>query len=406
MKKKDMLLARSTSAFYSALQFLLIYGFLDQDLATYFAFALICVGFIPIFDFTLSVNSSSFRNEVNGSSAFVVNLIIALCIIAIFSETLVIFFSNLILVGEVHSRLSIPFFYATGLTIVINVALPLFFKCGSIYSSAVKLMALADVGAMVSGAVALAIFGSFEVALVIAAFIRLILCLSALFWVGGFSTGPAIFAALSWWGSQVFARRRFISTQFLSVLAGASLFSFPGAFLMSVGTEEGFVQYAFAVSITNIIVAFLSSYYSLQTELLLSVSADTSLTARLKSSSKLVIRVFLLIVPVCFFVICAIFAASYLFSELVQVEAFSHFDLPLTVIVLCSGLFNLCSQIVAMGQKLRGFDNFAFSALLFGLISALLIIYISRSPVEVAVITVLISVVNFGVGAIFRRRRF
>jgi hypothetical protein len=85
--------------------------------------------------------------------------------------------------SDPHTASSTAFFYMTSMVFTINMAIPMFHDCGPSYVRAIKLVALADLIALGIG-VLVALMHP-EQALVVAVFIRLLLSLLFLLWVGG-----------------------------------------------------------------------------------------------------------------------------------------------------------------------------------------------------------------------------
>lgn len=404
MKKNlaRIFLSRSTSSLYAGCQFLLLYGVLPPQTSAHFILALMCVGFIPLADLTLSVNSTAFRQHAGSNPSFVTGLILALCGLTIFSATIVLAITTLVIRSDPHSALSTTFFYTMSLVVTINMAIPLFHECGQAYTKALKFMAFADLTALVLG-ILVALYYP-EQALVVAVVTRLLFSLLSLLRVGGKASLKQLPAAMRWWGNQIKSRPRFIAIQVISVAAGAALFSFPAVFLMSSAGHHNFVQFALAISLTNTIVSLLSSFFSARTDVLIQATSGSILHERLQQARHTLRRVFVFYAPLSIAAMIFLLLLNKWIAEYMNIKVFSAFSPEVTAIALFAGFFNLCSQVVAMGQRIRGFDSFALPAFMFGVINITAIYHFGTSAFSVALIAACISIAGFASGAVFFRR--
>jgi hypothetical protein len=398
----NIFLSRSTSSLYVGCQFLLLYGVLPPQTSAHFIFALMCVGFIPLADLTLSVNSAAFRQHAGTDSSFVTGLVLCLCGLTALSATVVLGVTSIAMQSDPHTVSSTAFFYMTSMVVTINMAIPMFHDCRPSYVRVMKLVALSDLIALGIGV--LVALKHPEQALVLAVFIRLLLSLLFLLWVGGRAALTNLAKAARWWVDQVQGRPRFIGIQVISVAAGAALFSFPSLFLLSSGGKDYFVQYALAMALTNIIVSLLSSFFSARTDVLLQAASGMHMRDRLVQAKSTLKKVIVLYAPISIVALISLLFLNKWLAEHLNIVVFAAFSPIVSAIVLCAGYFNLCSQVVAMGQRIRGFDRFALPAFIFGIVNILAIYQLGTSPFSVAVISVCFAMAGFTFGAIFNGR--
>lgn len=401
---KDLIkifLSRSTTSLYVGCQFLLLYGMLPPQASVHFIFALMCVGFIPLADFTLSVNSTAFRQHAGSDPSFVTGLILGLCGLTVLSATVVLAVTSLVIRPNPHTVASTAFFYMTCLVVTINMALPLFHECGPAYARAMKFVALADLIALGVGLLVAVVRP--EQAPVIAVLARLLLSLLSLLRVGRLAALASLPAAVLWWRDQVQGRPRFIAVQVVSVAAGAALFSFPSVFLLSGGSQQNFVQFALAMALTNIIVSLLSSFYSARTDVLLQAASGTKVRERLRQARHTLLRVLVVFAPISIAALGSLLLLNKWVAEHLGITVFAAFSPAVSATALFAGYFNLCSQVVAMGQRIRGFDSFALPALLFGVLNILALYQLGTSALSVAAVTAGVSIAGFAAGAVINR---
>lgn len=394
-------LSRSTASLYVGCQFLLLYGLLPLDISAPFVYALMCVGFIPLADLTLSVNGASFRQYAGSDPSFVTALIIVLCVLTLLSAAIVLAVVHVAMNPDPHTLGSRIFFYLTCVVVTINMAIPLFYECGANYIRIMKLIAISDLVAL--GLAAIMVFVRPDQALIVAAFTRLLLSLASLLHVGGRRGLSYHVAAFQWWRDRVRARPRFIAIQIVSVTAGAALFSFPAIFLLSTGGEKNFMQFALAMALSNIIVSMLSSFFATRTDVLLRAASGKNMSDRLHNTRRTLLLVFVFFVPTGIMAVGAIQFLNEFASAYFNLTIFNAFSPAVAIIAMLAGYFNLASQVVAMGQRIRGFDSFALPALLLGTVNIIVLYQFGTSALSVAIISACISVVGFMVGSIINR---
>lgn len=396
--------SRATNAVYIIFQFMILYGLLEPDDAATYIFLMMCVGFVPLLDLTLSTNAAAFRESVGTNQEFIASTILVLCLTTTISSVVVCASAASIISDFFLTPDTAIFFCSLCIISAINACLPLFYRCKR-YRRVLWSASCCDLGGIAAGVIMLSIDATYI--LTISILVRLVLLLVSLILIGGRGTLFSIPDAIHWWYSSIRRRQRFLLIQLLSASAGAALFAFPGIFLFSNSTNSDFVSFALGVSLANILVSFLSAFFSAQTSIIAKASfvdMGDGILGRIKRLWFTVGAVMPFFLPLGCMVTVAIWLGADLFGQYTGIRIFESFSLAITVLTMSAGFLHLCAQVIAMGQRIRGFDSFAVSGIVHGVVVIILVTHFGETPVAVALINVIIATSGLIVGSVLIRQ--
>jgi len=385
---------RLPSAAFSAFMLIAVYVFMPPVTRSPYIFCIFLTGLVPLFDLTLSVGAANMRHSAP-STVDQVRTIIFLLSIIVFASSTVTLCVGLLWLELTDSDLQlflehIVFFILTSVFIAVSNALPLFGRTNN-YERVLVQAAMADAVAV---AVVLAGFVMDQINLALFVAIRLVLFFVAIS-VGARANGR-FGDSLTWLRNSVRERFVFLSGQLLVTLSGALIYSLPGIYLAGILDSGELATFGLSVAVANFATTFIVTGYSTRNDYLAACrsSFTSSVSTMLrKLASPFVTYVFL------FFLGVALLVATYPFLG----RGPSPTIAPL-IIAGASGSVMVCSQLLALSQRVVARDRFSIPQLIVGAISLLFLVLFAEGAESALIINFFAALAILASGIVLSRK--